>query len=72
LFSWWSVRWSASLFLALKNVTDPSDLTKLWMMQESLDYFYRSISISIMPGILRNLSGDQKEEKVINILIKKL
>jgi len=25
-----------------------------------------------MPGILRNLSGDQKEEKVINILIKKL
>jgi len=53
-------------------VTDPSDLTKLWMMQESLDYFYRSISISIMPGILRNLSEDQKEEKVINILIKKL
>jgi len=53
-------------------MTDPSDLTMLWMMQKSLDCFYRSISISIMPGILRNLSGYQKEEKVINILIKKL
>ena len=34
LFFWWSVRWSASPFLALKNMTDPSDLTVLWMMQE--------------------------------------
>jgi hypothetical protein len=72
LFFCWVVCWVVRSFLALKNMTDPSDLTMLWMMQESLDYFYRSISISIMPGILRNLSEDQKEEKVINILIKKL
>ena len=51
LFFWWSVRWSASPFLALKDVTDPSDLTMLWIMQKPLDCFYRSIAISIMPGI---------------------
>lgn len=51
LFFWWVEVWVETLFLALKNMTDPSDLTMLWMMQKSLDCFYRSISISIMPGI---------------------
>ncbi|MDB9886530.1 hypothetical protein OAC70_03790 [Flavobacteriaceae bacterium] len=32
-------------------MTDPSDLTMLWMMQKSLDCFCGSISIPIMPGV---------------------
>ena len=51
LFFLWVGVWVQTLFLALKDVTDPSDLTMLWMMQKSLDCFNRSISISIVPGI---------------------
>jgi len=47
LFFWWVARWVVRSFLALKDVTDPSDLTMLWMMQKSLDCFNRSIAISI-------------------------
>ena len=32
-------------------MTDPSDLSMSWMVQESLDCFYASITIAIMPGI---------------------
>ena len=39
LFFWWVARWVVRSFLALKDVTDPSDLTMLWMMQKSLDCF---------------------------------
>jgi hypothetical protein len=51
LFFCWVVCWVVRSFLALKYVTDPSDLTMLWMMQKSLDCFNRSIAISIVPGI---------------------
>ena len=44
LFFWWS----ASPFLALKDVTDPSDLTMFWIMQKSLDCFDGSIPIPII------------------------
>jgi hypothetical protein len=40
-----------SAFLALKDVTDPSDLTMFWIMQKSFDCFDRSIPIRIMQGI---------------------
>ena len=49
LFFKWVEVWVETLFLALKDVTDPSDLTMFWIMQKSLDCFNRSISISIVP-----------------------
>ena len=32
-------------------MTDSSDLSMSWVMQESFDRFYASITVSIMPGI---------------------
>jgi hypothetical protein len=35
LFFWWVSRWVVRSFLALKDVTDPNDLTMFMMMQKT-------------------------------------
>jgi len=51
LFFWWVVRWVVRSFLALKDVTDPSDLTMFWIVQKSLNCFTHWITI-ILPFLI--------------------
>ena len=49
-------------------MTDPSDLSMSWMVQESLDCFYASIAIAIMLGIRSRSRANRFNVYLPNVL----